>query len=438
MTDIGATLARIERRLAAVERSARLSSASLDDTALEVRDSDGSLRAIVGQQGDGTTAVNIVNGPVPPVPSPPAVASALAALTVTWNGTFDGAAAAPLDWMRCEVHVGATPDFVPAQGTLRDTIETPQGGTASIPLPYTEWHVKLRSRSSSGAVSEATPAVAGTPRKAATVDLVAGSITADLIAVDALNGKTITGGTITGGTVTGSVIQTGTTGTRLTMGPNAGGTGIPGVALYSGAAAETAPGLLWSAVTTVGTATQPMTVVQAPYVDSGSARLDLASPAVGQGGQFKVTTSTSRDYAYIFGADGAAAGTSLLELYAQNGTSGGSSVLQVKGDEIYMRSPVTTVNGIMAAKNFASGSVAITPSAANTPTSVSVTGLAVAGNTLRAFVSIANPAPGYTAANNGVTGVGFTNLTSAGLTIWATRQNTTAVSVHWFVYGYNT
>src|ERR1044071_7137653 len=143
MPDVGTVLARLEKRLAAVERASRLSSASLDNTSLQVRDDSGSLRALVGQQGDGTTAINIVNGPTPPTPTAPVVAPALAALTVTWDGTFANAVASPMDWMRCEVHDGATSGFTPDQTTLRDTIETPQGGMVTIPLPSTEWWGKL-------------------------------------------------------------------------------------------------------------------------------------------------------------------------------------------------------------------------------------------------------------------------------------------------------
>ena len=210
--DIGSKLAQLERRLAAVEHASRLSSASIDDTSIEVRDGTGGLRALVGQQADGTTAVNVVNGPTPPTPSAPTVEPALAALAVTWDGTFSDALAAPLDWMRCEVHVGPVSGFTPDQGTLRDTIETTQGGTVTIPLPYTEWHIKLRSRTSAGVAGPATAAVSETPRKAEAADITAGAITADAIAVDALTGKTITGGTITG-----ALIQTDTTGQRVTI-----------------------------------------------------------------------------------------------------------------------------------------------------------------------------------------------------------------------------
>lgn len=210
--DIGHELALIKRKLHDIERSSRLSSASLDDAALEVFDDAGSLKAIVGVQSDGTSGVNVVNGPLPPTPSDPTVEPALAALTVAWDGTFSDAQAAPLDWMRVEVHIGATAGFTPDQGTLRDTIETAQGGSVIVSLPYTEWFVKLRSRTTAGVAGPASAAVAGTPRKADTEDLVVGAITADLIAVDALTGKTITGGLITG-----SEIQTADTGERITI-----------------------------------------------------------------------------------------------------------------------------------------------------------------------------------------------------------------------------
>ncbi len=95
------------------------------------------------------------------------------------------------------------------------------------------------------------------------------------------------------------------------------------------------------------------------------------------------------------------------------------------------------VQGTLTSLNIAAGSLAITPSAANTPTSATVTGLSVTGPVLRAFTGIANPAPGFTATNVGVTGTGYSNLTSSGLTVWATRQNTTPITVTWMVIGLN-
>ncbi|MBI0311600.1 hypothetical protein JBF12_00825, partial [Streptomyces javensis] len=142
----------------------------------------------------------------------PFVESALAALTITWDGGFADADYAPLDWMRCEVHIGLAPDFTPDQATLRDTIESPQGGTVTVPVPYSTHFVRLRTRTTSGVAGAATSTVVGSPRKAATTDISAGAVTADLIAADAIAGKNITGGTITG-----STIQTASSGQRIVL-----------------------------------------------------------------------------------------------------------------------------------------------------------------------------------------------------------------------------
>ena len=57
--DIGSKIADLQRQINELRRASRLSSASLDNTSLEVRDDSGSLRALVGQQADGTTAVGV-------------------------------------------------------------------------------------------------------------------------------------------------------------------------------------------------------------------------------------------------------------------------------------------------------------------------------------------------------------------------------------------
>ncbi|MFF4408477.1 hypothetical protein ACFY1P_29535 [Streptomyces sp. NPDC001407] len=181
--DIGRRLARLEQQVTAISRAPKLTNASLEDATLEVYDDKGSLRALVGQQPDGTSGVTVVNGPVPPMPAKPTVTSSMGTLVISWDGKFDNNAVSPLDFARVEVHVGAVPDFEPDASTLRGTVETAQGGTVTVTLGYQQWWVRLRTRSLSGATSAATAAVAGEPRQAHTTDIAAGAITADKLSI---------------------------------------------------------------------------------------------------------------------------------------------------------------------------------------------------------------------------------------------------------------
>lgn len=237
----------LKQRLARVEKGQRYAhGGSLENSALQVRDGTGSLRGIVGQQSDGTTAVNVVNGAAPPVPSTPTVAPALGGIAVGWDGTFADSAPMPLDWSRIEVHASTTAGFTPTQETLQATMETPQGAICYLPATDPTY-VRILSRNTSGTASTPTTEVGPySPRPVAgdigigeivetmisdgavtspkifanavtTAKLAAGSVDATAIAADAITGKTITGGTINGTTITGGTIQTATSGQRITL-----------------------------------------------------------------------------------------------------------------------------------------------------------------------------------------------------------------------------
>lgn len=92
--------------------------------------------------------------------------------------------------------------------------------------------------------------------------------------------------------------------------------------------------------------------------------------------------------------------------------------------------PLMDIRAVLTAKNWAIGSTTITPSAANTPTSASITGLNLMGSTFTGFATAATAVPGST-----VTGVGITAVTATGATLWVTRTNTTATVVNWMVIG---
>jgi hypothetical protein len=124
-------------------------------------------------------------------------------------------------------------------------------------------------------------------------------------------------------------------------------------------------------------------------------------------------------------SSGSAPGNSpaLINMYSATGLTTADSEVTVTAD-------VMNVGGLLTQGNRASGSVTITPSVANTPTSVMVSGFALAGTTFTAQATAVTSVPGTT-----VLGVGVTNAASDSVTIWLTRANTTATVVNWEVIG---
>ncbi|MGW1157783.1 hypothetical protein ACWD48_06055 [Streptomyces sp. NPDC002519] len=88
------------------------------------------------------------------------------------------------------------------------------------------------------------------------------------------------------------------------------------------------------------------------------------------------------------------------------------------------------IGGIFTAGNMAWGFVSITPTAPNTPTSVMVQGLSVAGSTFHAFVTANSGVPGTS-----MLGVSAASVSSTGLTVWLTRSNTATTTVYWMLIG---
>ncbi|MEV3996757.1 hypothetical protein AB0K62_13905 [Streptomyces halstedii] len=208
MTDIGAKLAQLEKAVKDLQRASRLSYASLDDAALEVRDGAGSLRGIVGQQGDGTTAVNIVNGPPPPQPSTPIIGPVLGGVTASWDGLFADDQVLPLDWSRTEVHAAAGSGFTPDATTLCSTIETAQGATVVIPTE-TPVYVRFVARSTSG-----TPSMPSTetgplgPAPVVATDILDGIVTTVKLAESAVTAAKVATGAIGTTKITDGAVTT--------------------------------------------------------------------------------------------------------------------------------------------------------------------------------------------------------------------------------------
>jgi hypothetical protein len=261
----------------------------------------------------------------------------------------------------------------------------------------------------------------------------AGAITTSALAADAITGKTITGGSIVGATVTGGVLRTAESGQRVSIEP--GGSNEAGsVKFYTGSSNEGAPGKVVTNIANYSDASGNWLVPSVSLVGprtSGSEQqtgLYLAPRVPGKmGANFNLYANdlsgagTAQINAY--GAESSAAGSS-IELSVRDAPPG-SATASAK-----LTSAGLTVEGVLKADSIASGRTAITPSAANTPTPVSVTGLNLKGSSIRVVATASTSVPGKE-----VTGVGVTNASATGFTIWLTRTTTTSTSVDWIAFG---
>ncbi|WP_037688194.1 H-type lectin domain-containing protein, partial [Streptomyces scabiei] len=216
---LAAEVARLRRDVAQIKKGQRIAhGASLENAAFEVRDGAGSLRAVMGQQSDGTTAVTITNGPPPPQPTPPIVASVLGGVTASWDGAFADSAPMPLDWQRVEVHASASAVYDPVPATLQGTIETAQGSTVVIPCT-TDVYVRLVARNTSGTAGTAstivgpfgpTPVVADDILDGIVTELklADAAVTEAKIAADAVTDEKIIAGAILAGHIAAGAVVT--------------------------------------------------------------------------------------------------------------------------------------------------------------------------------------------------------------------------------------
>jgi hypothetical protein len=265
--DIGRKLADLEKRLARMENSPRLSHAALDNTSIVVKDDQGAVRGRIGMQEDGTIGLIAVDGPAPTAPTAPVVTSTIGGLRVVWDGTLADGTALPADFDHVAVHVSTTSGFTPSAATYVGTITKagPGGMLPVIPLPYVPHYVRLTAVNTSGVAGDPSEETTATPIKVDGPDLKAGSVEAAaikagavtaekleavlqlvtrlvagdadgarvelnedglrvyndagelMIRFDAADGSGVFTGTITGSTITGGIMQTATSGQRITL-----------------------------------------------------------------------------------------------------------------------------------------------------------------------------------------------------------------------------
>ena len=136
----------IDRRLTGVERTPQLGNSSLEDTGINVYDSENNLTVTVGKQPDGTFGATPVRGPVPPAPEGIDAEGDAGVIRASWAGTFRDGAAKPMDFAAVEVLV---------DGVVLGALHDPLGGSVTVPAISGEREVSFRTLSQAGKHSEA-------------------------------------------------------------------------------------------------------------------------------------------------------------------------------------------------------------------------------------------------------------------------------------------
>ncbi|MFF1600837.1 beta strand repeat-containing protein [Streptomyces mirabilis] len=213
----------------------------------------------------------------------------------------------------------------------------------------------------------------------ASYDATAGTVTYDnaivqpvmtqvQIADGAITATKLDAAAINGKVITGATVQTTASGRRIVLSPDGN------LYLYTGAPSEHAPGRI--------------------AMDTDAQVMQIIGPQV----------NTAIEY-----------GLTLQDTF-------GTQNVDISADQ-------TTVHGLFSSDSIRTGSVSITPSAPNTPTAFTITGLGpMPGSAHRAYVTANTSVPGTS-----MLGVSANNVTNDGLTIWLTRANTTTTTVWWMI-----
>lgn len=162
----------LEKGQRALASQPRLPFSSMEGGALDVYDTDGSLRASVGEQPDGTAAYVSLNGVTPPKPTLPMVSTGAGVLHVYWDGTFANGRPAPLDFSRVLAYALPLADYSAPEPTNQTLIvggfQSALGGEFSFPAtPGVEYAVYLVAWNQAGQYGAASDVAFGTSLPAA-------------------------------------------------------------------------------------------------------------------------------------------------------------------------------------------------------------------------------------------------------------------------------
>jgi hypothetical protein len=204
------------------------------------------------------------------------------------------------------------------------------------------------------------------------------------------------------GKLIGSIIETGETGQRIVITPDDGTPQHAAAMQFYSSDDDTGPATLRT-----GSAAGSMQITS-PDRGHGVSSFILTTGTDTQGPSFEVFNTSGVN---VFVGD-PGDGTNVFKV---SHPAGGALTVDQSG---------------LSASNEAYGRVDIVPTAANTPTPKTVTGLGLTGMNFHAYATPLTSVPG-----TGVTGVGLSNVTADSLTVWLTRTTTASTGVSYAVIG---
>lgn len=446
---------------------------------------DVQIRAVdkAGNRGawSGTTTFVASTDNIPPsTPAPPSVAGSRIAVQITHQlgkssgGTFN----LESDLDHLEIHVSYEPTFTPDTTTLKGKAPANAGMIqAQIPVVFTVQVEETSARyvrvvavdktGNKSGPSDAATATALLIDDAHISDLTVSKVTAGQINADWVVGARIktadTGPRVelnsagiqaynTAGTQTvniasadGSVsilgtLKSGNAGRRVEINPTA--SLLPEIRFYSGDGASYAYINAFDNSHTAASATSIQMVTAQDA--NGVVSIVNMSETETIHGRFKYNALD--DLYYATGGHLATDGTAVRAAWhsGKGGSYGGSVYASQSLAELGWFGADTTkwnsvtfnsdgwirFNGKLQSQSMAIGFTSIVP-VPGVPTSVTITGLNVAGDNFYGFASARSTVPGTQ-----VTGVGTSGASSGGVTIWVTRTNNTSTNVDFMIIGW--
>lgn len=168
------TLTDLEQRIRRAEaglRAAQLNNASIMDGGLNIYDQAGTIRTVVGRQGDGTyNAVSTNNPNPPPIPAAPVAIPAIASIIVRHTGETATGVQFPADFSHLNIWYAPlqnSDDWRAGGSLLKFPDELP-----IAPLEYTAYLVAVSAVNLSGKESEKSEPVSATPNQVVPNDLI--------------------------------------------------------------------------------------------------------------------------------------------------------------------------------------------------------------------------------------------------------------------------